>query len=322
MRWRQILKLLPLLVICAFAAPSAAGELAERDRLASEVQGLAWGERFDTLEAMAQTFRTQGTRSESGLWRLSHFYAGLSKFLSHCAMSCEGILARWQGDYPDSPTLWLTRADHFITLAWEHRGTGLANTVQKESWKRFYDNIAKARQILEERKDIAAQDPVWYSMMLTVAIAQGWSATDVAALIDEGLDHAPSYYPIYFKAVEYYTPKWYGSAAAIERFARAAVERTRASEGLGLYARIYWYAAETQFSINLFRDSHVVWADMKTGIDDVLKAYPDQWNINNFAHFACLAGDYDKARELAARIEGEPDPVVWRMVRYDERCGV
>lgn len=49
---------------------------------------------------------------------------------------------------------------------------------------------------------------------------------------------------------------------------------------------------------------------MKRGIADVLKRYPDQWNINNFAHFACLAGDRDETAKLTARVT-DSIPEAW-----------
>jgi hypothetical protein len=49
---------------------------------------------------------------------------------------------------------------------------------------------------------------------------------------------------------------------------------------------------------------------MKRGIVDVLKRYPDQWNINNFAHFACLAGDRKETARLTALVT-EPIREAW-----------
>ena len=51
---------------------------------------------------------------------------------------------------------------------------------------------------------------------------------------------------------------------------------------------------------------------MKKGIDDVLKRYPDQWNINNFTLFACQAKDREKARELFQLIKEPPLLAVWK----------
>lgn len=43
---------------------------------------------------------------------------------------------------------------------------------------------------------------------------------------------------------------------------------------------------------------------METGFDDVVRAYPDYWNLNNYAKFACLADDKPKTKELTTRISG------------------
>lgn len=115
--------------------------------------------------------------------------------------------------------------------------------------------------------------------------------------------------------MEYNAPKWGGSAQAIEDFARAAVGRTRKTEGEGMYARIYWYAAQSQYHDQLFSQSKVDWPTMKRGIHDVLARYPDAWNLNNFARFACLAGDRAEAQALAARVGDIPDADVWNRDR-------
>jgi hypothetical protein len=59
---------------------------------------------------------------------------------------------------------------------------------------------------------------------------------------------------------------------------------------------------------------------MKKGIDDVLARYPDAWNLNNFARFACLRGDKEKTAELIRRIGPEPMMQVWQARRNYERC--
>ena len=136
--------------------------------------------------------------------------------------------------------------------------------------------------------------------------------TEFERIIDEGLKKEPLYYQLYFTALEYFAPKWYGSERDIEEFANSAVARTKEQEGLGMYARIYWAASQTQYGEKLFTGSNVVWEKMKRGIDDVLKRYPDQWNINNFALFACLANDRQKAGELFKLIKEPPILDVWK----------
>ena len=50
---------------------------------------------------------------------------------------------------------------------------------------------------------------------------------------------------------------------------------------------------------------------MKTGINDVLKLYPDQWNINNFAFFACMAQDRPMTKALIDKIQ-TPIKAAWQ----------
>jgi hypothetical protein len=107
---------------------------------------------------------------------------------------------------------------------------------------------------------------------------------------------------------------------AIDNFARKAVERTKAVEGYGMYARIYWAVAGDIYGEGLFRKTLANWSIMKKGIDGVLAKYPDPWNINNFANFACVYRDKEKAAELIARIKWPPIGSAWSDFRGYYNC--
>lgn len=62
---------------------------------------------------------------------------------------------------------------------------------------------------------------------------------------------------MYFNAVDFLLPKWHGSNEAIEAFARKSVKTTAEQDGQGMYARIYWYASQTNYGMRLFTDSAV-----------------------------------------------------------------
>ena len=157
--------------------------------------------------------------------------------------------------------------------------------------------------------------------MAMVARQQSWPEAEFSKLINEGLERYPSFYQIYFSAIDYFSPKWGGNALSIERFAMDAVKRTQSTEGFGIYARVYWYASQTQYSEKLFSDSQVNWVTMKNGIDDVLKKFPDEWNIQNFAKFSCVAGDKAKTAELIQRSKAPPLLNAWsESVSYYQQC--
>ena len=87
-----------------------------------------------------------------------------------------------------------------------------------------------------------------------------------------------------------------------------------------MYARIYWAASQYQYGPRLFQDSLVDWERMKKGVDDVLAQYPDEWNLQNFAKFACLANDRDKTIELLDKVRTAPDIRAWETQTAIDAC--
>lgn len=302
------------------------GELAQRAQYQRKFSEMFMAEQYDALEKLADGYRANQSRSVSGVWMLSLLYSGI------CNVTCKDFdaesmsknaskLKRWSDRYPRSPTPLNAYAYLIIEDAWQFRGSRSARDVSNESWKPFYEKLAAAREYLISHKSIASADPKWYEDMLIIARGEGWDRSRFDALVKEAVERHPYFYEIYFTAIDYLTPKWYGSAADIERFANFAVEHTRAREGMGLYARIYWAASTSYYQATLF-ESDIDWEKMKRGIDDVLARYPDQWNINNFAYFACLSGDKSKTRELIHRVSGSAEYKVWARSSPDffERC--
>ena len=87
-----------------------------------------------------------------------------------------------------------------------------------------------------------------------------------------------------------------------------------------MYARIYWFASQREFDNDLFRGSKAMWPKMKAGFDDVIRRYPDAWNLNHYAKFACLAGDRSKTREVLAKLPGEPIASAWEPASLLAEC--
>jgi hypothetical protein len=293
----------------------ATAEQGVRDEIMTAVGDSLWNRRFDELEAMAAAFRARDARTPSGLWKLNYFYEGLRRFQKYMPRDPDPQIDGWLAAKPESVAAHIGYAVMTLQQAWEIRGEGYASTVEPEDWKPFHNAVERARKHLMQYKAIADGDPHWYDAMLEVATLQNWDDAAFDALLREALDKEPLYYDFYFHAANRNLPKWGGSAEKVEELARDAVARTQAIEGAALYARIYWSANGSQFE-----ESEVDWKEMRKGIDDVLARYPDQWNINNFARFACLAHDEDKTYELIARMAGEPDPAVWGYGSLFERC--
>lgn len=315
-----------ILVCMAMPILGFADELTDRASIKKDVETQFWNGNFSQLEATADTFRNEQPRTSSGLWKLTLFYSGLSLALNTDERDkAYWAIAKKQADkwvklYPKSATAHIAYAMMLSNHGWSFRGGGYADTVKPQDWAPFKKYTEEARRYLETHKAIAASDPKWYENMLNIAKLQSWPEARFKVLLHEALDRHPNFYQIYFVAIDYYAPKWGGSAKSIEEFAREAASRTRNDEGYGMYARVYWYASQTQYGDRLFSDSLVDWTTMKVGIDDVLKKYPDSWNINNFAWFACLSGDPLKTSELIKRMAEPPLMEAWGSMDNYKAC--
>ena len=315
-------------IVIALAIPinGFCDELSEREAVKTDVIASITNEDFPKLENLSNTYLNSKTRTSSGLWKLTLFYAAIASYLDtqhkddEFWLPKERLTRSWVEHYPKSATAHLAYARMLLNRGWSYRGGGYANTVEKQNWKPFQEYTEKARIYLEKYKAVCSKDPYWYELMAIIAYRQDWSQNEFSKLIKEGIENHPSYYQIYFAAIDYYSPKWGGDASLIEAFATDSLKKTQSSEGFEMYARIYWYASQTQYGTRLFTDSLVDWPKMKRGIDDTLSKYPDNWNINNFAKFSCMSGDKVKTAELIKRLDTPPIQYVWGSMNYFLSC--
>lgn len=267
------------------------------------------------LELLANRFRQHEERTLSGLWKLTLFYSNfgfsVDKSLAGMWEKRTNGIRTWIDKYPQYPTSKLVYAGSLLEYAFSHRMT--------RDWEQYHYYILLTRKYLEEIKVTASKDPHWYVLMLLVAISQDWPLAEFLNLMEEGTSVHPYYYQIYFTGMNYLSPRWHGNKEKIEAFADAAVEKTREKEKTGMYARVYWYASQAEYGHRLFTDSAVVWNKMRQGIFDVIEQYPDQWNLNNFAYFSCLAKDKKTTKILMKRIS-LPIDSVWEAKEVYQAC--
>lgn len=136
----------------------------------------------------------------------------------------------------------------------------------------------------------------------------------------EGVNRYPTFFPTYFTMLNYISPKWGGSWEGVDNFAKGAVEHTKNTEGKTMYSRIYW-SSSGDSNVNLFKDTHASWQKMKSGFEDMMTRHPkSKWNLNNFAKFACLAGDKRTFLKLRAQIGNDVISEAWPEYTSIELC--
>ncbi|MFD0319538.1 DUF4034 domain-containing protein [Lysobacter gummosus] len=302
------------------AAINAGSELEVREALTLRARQLYAARDFAQLDLFYDDYALKSARTPSGLWKSGFWLSGIYMHgaTEEAYRANEEVLKRWQRERPQSALVRLLRAHLMVNRAWEFRGTDYAVEVEKRNWRPFFDLLRQAHDYLEAEKNVASTRPEYYSLMIRIMMAQQKSAF---AVFDEGREKFPTYYPIYFAMMEYLLPKWHGSLDQVEHFAAESVARTQQAEGRTMYARIYWAAAQGELRENVFTKFKASWPRMREGFEDVIARYPDQWNLQNYASFACDAGDDETLRKLFERVREPSLDGAWRSRTRYVACG-
>jgi len=302
-----------LAIVLAFSDRARAGEQAERDAIEKRVSELFQANDLVALDAMARAY-VAGERTSSGVWKLSNFEFAMHQAMIHDARDADYWAAlklrllQWAAQSPESTQAQLVLARMYLARAASFQKNSFGVKGSWGDYPPIVEQVQAARAHLEAHPELAAVDPRWDEMMLEVARIQGWPYSEWSVVVDAALDRHPTYYALYFAALRAKSSR---NPVAIETIARDAVASTEATDGNGLYVRLYWWIYSTLYEERLFEESSVHWPTMRLAIDDVLKKFPSQWNINYFAKFACLAGDAEKALELGDMIT-EFEATAWR----------
>lgn len=321
------MKAILLLVGLSLSGLVSAGELEERAKVHHTVALMFAAGDFAALEELATKYRTEQTRTPSGTWKLTEFYDGLTKkglgFAKDEQAAWDRVfktIDEWIVAYPSSPTPYVVKGAALMNRGWAYRGEGWASGVKKEDSSQYRQFASKAAQYLIENRRIGALDPHWYYLVADTHRALGASKEQYMALMHEALDQYPDYDPLYFKSSGYLSPKWYGSLEELEEFAQSSVERTKATRGYEVYARIYWASGRINKRKFAFEGPHANWDDMVKGMREVTKRYPSQWNVNHFAFFSCIKNDFNKAAEFVDMIVEPFNQTAWGSDRNYYQC--
>lgn len=302
---------------------------------------------FEKLGRIAEEFTSKRSKTLTGKWRLDLYASALeSEFTftwpkefntraDDTGCNCQAPAPRhyakadvlwnligaqvdtWIAKYPQSPHAINAKAAYLIKRAWFYRGSGFSSTVPDEAWPIFNDYIARARVLLESTRKVSIKSPLWFSNMFTIQMAQSWPRPAYEALIKDFLANGQNYPGAYFDAFSGLQPKWGGSFAAMDAFARNAAARTRNEEGAGLYTRLYWNI-HVQYGNKLFEETQVDWSTMRQGFLDIIARYPESRNLNGFAMFSCMARDYASAALAIKKMGHRVDPNLWQNVSLSE----
>jgi hypothetical protein len=281
-------------------------------RVAAEHLALLFARDYEALDKAADEARRRNRRTSDGQPLLAGIYMGTAgsafdELTNELWQLRKSRLEEWSKRKPASVTARVSLAYFPAQYAWFARGTGFSGTVSRDGWKVFRERTEEARVALLALDADARADAGWYEAMLAVGLSQHWPPERYDALFEEAVRKHPDYLQFDFYRATYYAPRWYGSAAELQRVVEEAVERTRPRMGETLYARLHW----SNSNMEMFKNGQTDWTRMKAGFQRMLQDYPDAWNLNNFGRFACQVDDWDTVKQVTDKIGDTPIVLAW-----------
>lgn len=306
-----------------------ADETADRVALYAQVKAAFARDDFADLERRFAEANSKDERMPSGSPKTAHILSALESAVGVAGkqgvdeaywVQAENRADRWRRAYPTSSLAALAGVYAHIGHAFFHRGNRMAIDVLPDKWPLFHAELKKASDLLLAPDSRLSRDEVWHVAMLEVAQYQGVDLQAFSRFVDEASTRWPNFYSIYSVASQRLQQRWGGSREAQDWLANMAVEKTKATDGMAMYARVYWYIAYGEGLHNLYEVTNADWKKLKAGFDDMVKRYPSGRNYSAYAFFACLAGDAAATKAAFVKTGDYLEPGLWENRQWLNRC--
>lgn len=224
----------------------------------------------------------------------------------------------------DSAEAHLISGNHAIGWAWQARGAGDAESVQKDSWAIFFDRLTLAEKLLIRATELDSSDPLpWASLII---VSRG---------LEQGMEVHQEYFeevtrrdPFHFDAHSMYLQaickKWGGSHEEMFEFARNASAKAPKGSPIHLLVPIAhierWMEGFEDIKPEM-RDSYFsqpeVLQEIKDSADKTI--FSTEWDPqtpetkaeNIFAFLFWLSGSTLKAKKAFDKIGTKPCSFPW-----------
>jgi len=293
-----------------FGATPGSSEFEVRGEVYSHAADLYRSEDFVALDAMLAEQFGKKLRTPSGIWQAGVALAGILGEEDDGKKS-EDRARRWLRSRPDSPFAPLVLAGTMYRNGCSCTG----NDADAKRQRR--ENYIEAMRVLEEHRPQSSGIPEFHELQVELATGLGLSEAKVRQYYDEGVRQEPNYFPLRFAWVSYLA-RQDNPAVRVEAAARETTREPASPERDALYGRMLWWAVQDSDWERLLAWNGIDWPTFDRSFASMLASYPDDWNRNNYARFACLAGHRERTRALMA--DRKPLAGVWRSELEFNQC--
>ena len=233
-----------MLVLCITLVGSSAGQMPEQNKTPGgnvpptslDVGQLLAAQRYDDLDHAIDAARSQKTRGPGGVWQLYLIDEAIHKAAKENSEVLEQV-QKWAAARPESTAARIALAEAYVAVGFKSRGTGDADSVTDAGWKDLADNGDRAVATLKQLTG-AGGDPHVSSVLMEIALAQGWDNATTRQIYEHALAAEPAYYHTFRQYALYLLPKWYGEGTSAEDMAEDLYGRVGGKEGLFLYFEV------------------------------------------------------------------------------------
>jgi hypothetical protein len=264
--------------------------------------------KFAELEKIARQNRSEKGRVLGGSWKIYDFYDGAATpestgepQIADYALRV-ATLKKWSASYPESAVPRLALARLYIEHGWNIRGTDYANTVSDSQWEQFADGNARGKAILLEAASLKDKDPMWYVLMQSIALGEGWDKPQARELFDQAVAFEPGIYNYYRNYAIYLLPQWYGETGEVQAFAEETANRVPEPDG-----SIFYFDILSSLAYNI-PDSirgllTASYPKLREGYQNNARLYgASNLTANRFAFMASIFKDKPAARDAFATL--------------------
>lgn len=296
------------------------------DNVTVAVNQLFSEKNYKQLDKLYREYSVKGAAAPDGVSALSLFFRGVARSFVGCAKSerteqewqaQKASLLAWQAATPRSSAPKLALALHSVNHGWYARGRGVSSTVSEGARNSFEGHMADAKRQFDKLAALAKDNPAWYSGMLQIGLAQGWSHEKFEPLYVKAVNLDPYFMNFHVVNKEYHAAKWYGSGQEMQDAVDIAVDFTKERFGQAMYARLY---SEDWKPKSMFTSGAVSWERMKKGFEDDLAIYSDLKTRRDYANYACVADDANTLKQQLEVLGEQADITSWGNKQHVAYC--
>lgn len=190
-----------LVITAAQSTASAAdGTIESIQKITADANAALLSEQFALLNTLTDGMATSRERLPDGRWKLPFAFYGLVAGVTDRDESAWSerlaLMDKWIAKSPTHAAPYLAKAYTLIQYAWDGRGSGYASSVSDSEWAVFKQRMEQARHVLDASSKISKRSPMWYDLMMGIALAQGWPEKQYFNLFREAVAKEPTYYKI------------------------------------------------------------------------------------------------------------------------------